>query len=114
MVNAADALLVQTVSGLVHRPEQERQWLALHPARRDANIVGADGRGKRMDRPVLPPTGPIEAKGGNHLDGKAPHVSFAKRGAKEPGLDLGTLAERPDQLDLARQEHVEHLPNVAR
>jgi hypothetical protein len=112
VVRAADALLVQSMPGLVHRAEQQRQRFALDPSCRDANIVGADGRGKRVDRLILPPARPVEAERADHLDGEVPHLLLAECRTEEPGVYLRAFGERPDQFDLPGAQHVEDLPHV--
>ena len=111
-VCAAHSLLVHRVTGLVHGAEQQRERLPLDPARRDPDIVWTDPRGERMHRLVLPPSRPVEAEGGDHVDGKCPQVCFRVGGVQEVIGHRGAAADGLNERDLSGAQRIEQAPDV--
>ena len=63
---ARDAVLVEPVAGLVHRPEQAVE-VVVEVARRQADVGDRDRGRERVDGRVEPPLGRVEAEALDHL-----------------------------------------------
>src|SRR5688500_5109657 len=107
LVLVADALLVKSVSGFMHRSEEQRQRLPVYPTSGDSHVAGADAGGKRMKRLVLPASAPVEAERGHHVHSEPPDVALRICGAEKRGSRRWPRRDVLDDGHLTLPERVE-------
>jgi hypothetical protein len=101
---ARDAVLVEAVTGFVHRPEEAVE-VALEVPRRQPDVGGRDRGGERMHRGVEPPLGWVEAEPLDHLELELLLPLDREGGVPQRALALGPRGL--DERDLLLLEPVE-------
>lgn len=102
------------VPGLVHRPEKKSEGLVADPTRGDPHVVRPDTRGERMNGPVLPASGPVEAEGGSHLDRERQHLGLCVGAGEKARIDRWPGADGGDERHLAWTQLGKEGPHVRR